>query len=119
MNESGINQEETLLEETASREAELVSTIDDLKVELKKVQQDISRLSVENEKLQGVATESSSQQELFDTQYLQMKKELKELKFRENRNLIDYSELEDENVTLQKQVCFQISVLPKNPEISF
>jgi protein bicaudal D len=30
--------------------------------------------------------------------------ELKELKFRETRTLNDYSELEDENITLQKQV---------------
>ena len=34
----------------------------------------------------------------------QMKKELKELKFRETRNLQDYSELEEENISLQKAV---------------
>ena len=34
----------------------------------------------------------------------QMKKEIKELKFRETRNLQDYSELEEENISLQKAV---------------
>ena len=33
-----------------------------------------------------------------------MKKEIKELKFRETRNLQDYSELEEENISLQKAV---------------
>ena len=33
-----------------------------------------------------------------------MKKEIKELKFRETRNLQDYSELEEENISLQKSV---------------
>jgi hypothetical protein len=32
--------------------------------------------------------------------------EVKEYRFRETRLLTDYSELEEENVALQKQVCF-------------
>lgn len=40
--------------------------------------------------------------------------ELKDLKFRETRMLADYSELEEENITLQKQVsnlrCSQVNI---------
>ena len=34
----------------------------------------------------------------------QIRSELKEIKTRETRLLVDYSELEEENITLQKQV---------------
>ncbi len=48
-----------------------------------------------------------------DTEKLKLKSELKDLKFRETRMLADYSELEEENITLQKQVsnlrCSQVS----------
>ena len=42
--------------------------------------------------------------ESLENTRLQQKKEIKELKFRETRNLADCSELEDENIQLQKQV---------------
>lgn len=48
-----------------------------------------------------------------DTEKMKLKSELKDLKFRETRMLADYSELEEENITLQKQVsnlrCSQVS----------
>lgn len=40
----------------------------------------------------------------FDLQRVGMRKEVKELKWREARLLSDYSELEEENCSLQKQV---------------
>lgn len=50
-----------------------------------------------------------------DTEKLKLKNELKDLKYRETRMLADYSELEEENITLQKQVsnlrCSQVSEL--------
>lgn len=39
-----------------------------------------------------------------DSEKMKLKSELKDLKFRESRMLADYSELEEENITLQKQV---------------
>lgn len=49
-----------------------------------------------------------------DTEKLKLKSELKDLKFRETRMLADYSELEEENITLQKQVsnlrCSQVRI---------
>lgn len=39
-----------------------------------------------------------------DAEKAKLKAELKELKFRETRLMSEYSELEEENITLQKQV---------------
>ena len=64
----------------------------------------LSRLSSENEKLGHVSSDLTHKVESLDAERLQQKKEIKELKFRETRNLADCSELEDENIQLQKQV---------------
>ena len=40
----------------------------------------------------------------MEAQRKQLRHELREYKIRENRNLGDYAELEDENISLQKQV---------------
>ena len=48
--------------------------------------------------------------ESLENTRLQQKKEIKELKFRETRNLADCSELEDENIQLQKQVITAAAV---------
>lgn len=49
---------------------------------------------------------------LFRFNTFSVQAELKDLKFRETRMLADYSELEEENITLQKQVsnlrCSQV-----------
>lgn len=42
--------------------------------------------------------------EMSDHEKKQMKAELKDLKFRETRLFQDYAELEDENISLQKQI---------------
>lgn len=51
---------------------------------------------------------------LFRFNMFNVQAELKDLKFRETRMLADYSELEEENITLQKQVsnlrCSQVNI---------
>lgn len=42
--------------------------------------------------------------EVYEHELKQIKSEVKEYRFRETRLLTDYSELEEENVALQKQV---------------
>lgn len=42
--------------------------------------------------------------DITDHEKKQLKAELKDLKFRETRLFQDYAELEDENITLQKQI---------------
>ena len=45
------------------------------------------------------------QVEQLEAQNRQLRKDLKEIKFRESRTMADYSELEEENVALQKQLA--------------
>ena len=46
-----------------------------------------------------------SQVEQLESQNRQVRKDFKEMKIREARTMSDYSELEEENVTLQKQLA--------------
>ena len=48
---AGIHAEESLLLESATREADFVNTISDLEAELKHARQELDRLLAENEKL--------------------------------------------------------------------
>lgn len=50
-----------------------------------------------------------------DSEMKSLRAELREIKFRETRLFADYSELEEENISLQKQV----SVLKSSQVISF
>lgn len=102
----GIHTEESLLVESATREAQLLQDISSLESELKHTKLSLERLSSENDRLNVLTTEVSQQQEQLEAQRKQMRKEIKELKFRETRNMADYSELEEENITLQKQVLY-------------
>lgn len=104
VSEIGIHQEESLLQETASREAELLRNINDLEVELRNTRHSIERLQAESERSNNSLSDMGLAMEQLELQNKQMKKDLKELKFREARNMSDYSELEDENITLQKQL---------------
>lgn len=104
VSEIGIHQEESLLQETASREAELLRTINDLEVELRNARHSLERLQAESDRSSNALSDMGLAMEQLEFQNKQMKKDLKELKFREARNMSDYSELEDENITLQKQL---------------
>lgn len=46
----------------------------------------------------------SKRKEESDSEMKSLRTELREMKFRETRLLADYSELEEENISLQKQV---------------
>lgn len=101
---SGIEQEESLLLESASKEASFTSTLNDLERELKQVRHELDRVRGEKERLLSEQLESSKQIELNDWEKKGLRTELKELKSRESRLLSDMNELEDENISLQKQV---------------
>lgn len=107
---SGIHQEDSFLQETASREESYQSSITELESELKSCKLTLERLSAENERLNTGIQEFQTHSETLEEQRRQLKNEIREYKIRENRNIADYAELEDENITLQKQV----SQLKKN-----
>jgi len=103
-NQVGIHAEESLLAESATREAQLLDTITELEAELKHARNEVERHLSESERVGTLNQDISQKIEQLENERKQMKKELKELKFRESRNLSDYSELEEENISLQKAV---------------
>lgn len=112
--ESGIEQEESLLSETAARETSLNSTILDLENDQKLLRQELERVQEERDRMIHENNELIKEKSEADIERKNLRAELKEIKFRETRLLTDYSELEEENITLQKQV----SVL-KSSQVEF
>ncbi|CAF0744744.1 unnamed protein product [Brachionus calyciflorus] len=103
--EESQDDEQNLLIESADREEKLAKRITSLEIELKKTKQELERVYQENEKL--ILTQQESQQtseQLKDT-FLKQKNEIKLLKERENRLLVDNTELDGENVQLQEQIA--------------
>ncbi|KAL1130080.1 hypothetical protein AAG570_013020 [Ranatra chinensis] len=102
--ESGIEQEESLLNESAALETSLNSTIIDLENDVKQLRQELERVVEERDRvLQDYCDLSKSKQEA-EGERKHLRAELREIKLRETRLLSDYSELEEENIILQKQV---------------
>ena len=103
-NESGINLEDSIIRESVSREQGFQENIQGLEAELKACKQNHERLSSEHTVMANLVSELQTKCDQLEDQRRQLKSELKEYKIRENRNFLDYSELEEENISLQKQV---------------
>lgn len=106
----GENREENLLKESASREAKLNARIDDLQNELKQMKSSLANTSADNERLTLVIQNLKKECQAIDKEKTQLRDEIKQCKFREMQHLQDFSELEEENISLLKQV----SVLKEN-----
>ena len=65
---------------------------------------ELERLQSEKERYATDLSEIMKIKELSDHEKKTLKNELKDLKFRETRLFQDYAELEDENISLQKQI---------------
>ncbi|VDN90302.1 unnamed protein product [Brugia pahangi] len=101
---SDIDHEESLLEETMNREQEYLAKIAALETDLKNCQHELDRYRTDMDRLQTLHLNASEAASDLDIQKRQLKEDLKELKNREQRLLNDYSELEEENISLQKQL---------------
>lgn len=101
---SGIEQEESMLSESHARETSLNSQILELEMDARHARQEASRLLAEKEAAQRELHDLGKDRDLTSLERRNMRSELKDLKYREARLLQDYSELEEENITLQKQV---------------
>ncbi|KHJ40184.1 hypothetical protein D918_09784 [Trichuris suis] len=99
----GVQHEEILLAETASRESELLVQINCLEQDFKSSSQELSRCKSELQQLQELQDALKTEKQILDGQARAMKKEIEEMKLREQRMIGEYSELEEENVMLQKQ----------------
>ncbi|XP_062860871.1 protein bicaudal D homolog 1 isoform X3 [Trichomycterus rosablanca] len=102
--EDGEMNEETLLRESASKEAFYMSRLLELQTELNVCRSVASNSRAENERLNLQIQELRESNEMLDLQRSRLREEIKEYKFREARLLQDYTELEEENITLQKLV---------------
>uniref|UniRef100_A0A6A7FXM7 Protein bicaudal D-like n=3 Tax=Hirondellea gigas TaxID=1518452 RepID=A0A6A7FXM7_9CRUS len=101
---TGIETEESLLSESAARETSLNSQIIELELESKQVRIELERVQSEKERYATEFAEIMKSKEGGDHERKQLKSELKDIKFRETRLFQDYAELEDENISLQKQI---------------
>ncbi|KAL7871091.1 hypothetical protein SRHO_G00085880 [Serrasalmus rhombeus] len=102
--EHGETNEETLLQESASKEAYYMNRLLELQTELKLSRSVASNAQAESERLNALLQELKESNEMLELQKGRMREEIKEYKFREARLLQDYTELEEENITLQKLV---------------
>lgn len=110
----GIEQEESLLNESAARETSLNSQIIDLENETKQLRHELERVICERDRMLQENQDTNKDKEDRENECKKLRAELREIKFRETRLINDYSELEEENISLQKQV----SVL-KSSQVEF
>ncbi|XP_026083589.1 protein bicaudal D homolog 1-like isoform X2 [Carassius auratus] len=102
--EDGETNEETLLQESATKEAYYMGRLLEQQAELKSSRSQASCTQAENERLSTILQELRESNEMLELQRNQMREEIREFKFREARLLQDYTELEEENISLQKLV---------------
>uniref|UniRef100_A0A8D0G9L7 BICD cargo adaptor 2 n=1 Tax=Sphenodon punctatus TaxID=8508 RepID=A0A8D0G9L7_SPHPU len=106
----GERREETLIQESATKEEYYMKKVMELQTELKQLRNVLANTQSENERLNSVAQELKEINQNVEIQRNRLRDDIKEYKFREARLLQDCTELEEENICLQKQV----SVLKQN-----
>ncbi|XP_040907456.1 protein bicaudal D homolog 2 isoform X1 [Toxotes jaculatrix] len=106
----GECREESLLQETATKEAAMATRMDEVQAELKQARLALSNAHAEIDRLGVVSTQLKKECECLEAEKGHLRDEMKEYKIRELRQLQDNGELEEENISLQKQV----SVLKEN-----
>ncbi|XP_013929668.1 PREDICTED: protein bicaudal D homolog 2-like [Thamnophis sirtalis] len=100
----GENREESLLRESASKEAHLTQTIEELQSEVKFLKSQLDNTGVESERLSVALRDLRKECQNLESEKNQLREEMKQAKSRELRQLQDCGELEEENISLQKQV---------------
>ncbi|XP_015246073.1 PREDICTED: protein bicaudal D homolog 2-like [Cyprinodon variegatus] len=100
----GESREESLILESASKEALYQQKVLELQNELRQAKASLSSAQAENDRLSAIALEMRENSEVAELQRAQLRDDIREYKIREARLLQDYTELEEENISLQKQV---------------
>lgn len=101
---TGIESEESLLNESAAMETSLNEQIIELENELKQTKHELDRVTGERDRMLQENNDMGKDKEDRNMECKKLRTELREIKFRETRLITDYSELEEENIALQKQV---------------
>ncbi|XP_058498413.1 protein bicaudal D homolog 2-like isoform X3 [Solea solea] len=100
----GESREESLIQESACKEAYYEQRVLELQNELRQARNILANTRSENERLNSISQELKENSQMVELQRNQLRDDIKEYKFREARLLQDYTELEEENISLQKQV---------------
>uniref|UniRef100_A0AAQ6IKT7 BICD cargo adaptor 2 n=1 Tax=Anabas testudineus TaxID=64144 RepID=A0AAQ6IKT7_ANATE len=100
----GESREESLIQESACKEAYYEQRVLELQTEVRQSRNILTNTQSENERLNTVFQELRESSQMVELQRNQLRDDIKEYKFREARLLQDYTELEEENISLQKQV---------------
>ncbi|XP_060930360.1 protein bicaudal D homolog 2-like [Limanda limanda] len=100
----GESREESLIQESASKEAYYEQRVLELQTELRQARNILTNTQSENERLVTISQELRENSQMVELQRNQLRDDIKEYKFRDSRLLQDYTELEEENISLQKQV---------------
>ncbi|XP_041035465.1 protein bicaudal D homolog 2-like [Carcharodon carcharias] len=100
----GETREETMLREAARKEGALATRITELQAESKQTKTVLTNTVSENERLNGELQEVKKLCESLELEKCQLRDEIKESKVRESQQLQDCTELEEENIALQKLV---------------
>ena len=102
--QAGIEHEESLLNESAARESSLNTQVLNMEVELKQARSENRRIEAEKEQVERDFDQFLQNKEISAVDFKEVRAELRDFKHRETRLLTDYAELEEENITLQKQI---------------
>ncbi|KAG1949069.1 protein bicaudal D homolog 2 isoform X2 [Pimephales promelas] len=100
----GESREESLIQESACKEAYYEQRVQELQTELRQARNILTNTQSENERLASITQELRESSQMVELQRSRLRDDLKEFQIREARLLQDYSELEEENITLQKHV---------------
>lgn len=101
---SGIEQENALLNESAAMESSLTLQILELESESKQLRHELDRVVSERDRLLAESSELGAHKATRESERAALRAELREARQREQRLLVDIGDLEDENISLQKQV---------------
>ncbi|XP_065427340.1 protein bicaudal D homolog 2-like [Chrysemys picta bellii] len=101
---AGENREESLVREAAAKEAQLAARLEEQQGELRQLRCQLSNAGAESERLSAALQDLRQECQALDAERAQLREELKQHKSRELRQLQDCAELEEENISLQKQV---------------
>ena len=75
-----------------------------MEIDLKQSKAEVQRLRIEKERLEQEYNDLAKTKDVTTVEVKAMKSDLKDYKLRESRLLSDFTELEEENINLQKQV---------------
>ncbi|XP_074793070.1 protein bicaudal D homolog 1-like isoform X2 [Natator depressus] len=101
---AGETREESLVREAAASEAQLAARLGEQQGELRHLQCRLSNAGAESERLRAALQGLRQECQALEAEKAQLREELKQYKSRELRQLQDCAELEEENISLQKQV---------------